>query len=130
MAKKTLEKYEPALGVRSYEVFRNETLHPLLIKQYRVKGLDGMLLSQRANRNKRGYSMCTSCFTSLKRRPPSSNIQPKFAIANGFAIGSFTRVIPIITVSRRGRHRKINTEDENDVSDVMRTLVSSIRPYG
>jgi hypothetical protein len=97
---------------------------------YRVKGLDGMLLSPRANRNKRGYSMCTSCYTSLKRRPPSSNIPPKFSIANGFAIGSFPRVIPIATGSRRGRHRKINTEDENDVSDVMRTLVSPIRPYG
>jgi hypothetical protein len=53
MAKKTLKKYEPALGVKSYEVFRNESLHPLLIKQYRVKGLDGMLLSPRANKNKK-----------------------------------------------------------------------------
>jgi poly-D-alanine transfer protein DltD len=68
MAKKALKKYEPALGVKSYEVFRNESLHPLLIKQYRVKGLDGMLLSPRANKNKKGYSMCTSCYDRLKKK--------------------------------------------------------------
>jgi hypothetical protein len=130
MAKKALKKYEPALGVKSYEVFRNESLHPLLIKQYRVKGLDGMLLSPRANKNKKGYSMCTSCYDRLKKKKLSSNVPPKFAIANGFAIGSFPKVIPVATGPRRGRHRKINTEDDNDVSKVMRTLVSPVRPYG
>jgi hypothetical protein len=42
MAKKTLKQYEPALGVASYEHFQNERMHPLLIKQYRVKGFWGM----------------------------------------------------------------------------------------
>jgi len=130
IAKKTLKKYEPALGVKSYNAFHNESLHPLLIKQYKVKGLDGMLLSPRANKNKKGYSICTSCYSCLKKKKPSSKVPPKFAIANGFAIGSFPKVIPVATGPRRGRHRKINTEDENDVSDVMRTLISPVRPYG
>ena len=70
IAKQTLKKYEPALGVKSYNAFHkeNESLHPLLIRQYRVKGLDGMLLSPRANKNKKGYSICTSCYDCLRKK--------------------------------------------------------------
>lgn len=68
MKKKSLEKYKPALGVRSYEEFHNERMHPVLVQQYTVRGLPGMLLSPRANRNKKGYTMCSSCYTSLKKK--------------------------------------------------------------
>jgi len=43
MAKKTLKKYKSALGVESYEHLHNERMHPLLIRQYRVKGFYSML---------------------------------------------------------------------------------------
>jgi hypothetical protein len=82
MAKKTLKQYEPALGVASYEHFHNERMHPILIKQYKVKGFSGVLLSPRANKNKKGYSMCSSCYTSLQQKSKSSTTSPKFSITN------------------------------------------------
>lgn len=130
MAKETLKKYEPCLGVTSYEHFHNERLHPLLIKQYRVKGLRGMLLSPRANKNKDGYSMCSSCYTTLRRNSQSDTKPPKFSIANGFVIGSFPKVIPVATGKLKGTRRVVNVEDETDISEVMRTLISPVRPYG
>ena len=122
MKKETLKKYEPCLGVTSYEHFHNERLHPLLIKQYRVKGLRGMLLSPRANKNKDGYSMCSSCYTTLRRNSQSDTKPPKFSIANGFVIGSFPKVIPVATGKLKGTRRVVNVEDETDISEVMRTL--------
>jgi hypothetical protein len=130
MKKKTLKKYEPALGVRSYEEFHNERMHPVLVQQYTLRGLSGMLLSPRANKNKKGYTMCSSCFNSLQRKSPSSKDPPKFSIANGFAIGSFPKVIPVATGRHRGANRAVDVEDEADVSEVMRTLISPVRPYG
>ena len=130
MAKKTIKKYKPALGVQSYEVFHNERIHPMLIDQYSVKGLRGMLLSPRAGKNKKGYTMCSSCYTCLNDKCPSSTIPPRFSIANGFAIGSFPKIIPVATGKSKGTKRTINVEDEMDVSDVMRTLISPVRPYG
>lgn len=130
MKKKSLEKYKPALGVRSYEEFHNERMHPVLVQQYTVRGLPGMLLSPRANRNKKGYTMCSSCYTSLNKKSLSSKDPPKFSIANGFAIGSFPKIIPVATGRRRGAHRAVDIENEADVSEVMRTLISPVRPYG
>jgi hypothetical protein len=130
MSKKTLKKYKPALGVHSYEVFNNERLHPESINQYRVKGFNGMLLSPRAGKTKKGYSTCSSCYNCLRNSDPSGTKPPKFAIANGFAIGTFPKYIPVVTGEHKGLARKIDVEDEKDVSDVMRTLLAPVRPYG
>lgn len=130
MAKETLKKYQPALGVESYEHFHNERMHPMLIRQYRVKSFSGMLLSPRANKNKKGYSVCSSCYTSLNNKSKSNTKPPKFSIANGFAIGSFPNIIPVATGKNKGSHRRVDIEDESDISEVMRTLISPVRPYG
>jgi hypothetical protein len=130
MAKETPKKYKSSLGAESYENFHNERMHPLLIKQYKMKGFSNMLLSPRANKNKKGYSMCSLCYTSLKQKSKSSTKPPKFLIANGFAIGSFPKVIPVMTGKFKDTHRRVDIEDETDVSKVMRTLISPIRPYG
>jgi hypothetical protein len=119
IGKENTEKYESSLGVESYENFYNKRMHPLLIKQYKVKGFSNMLLSPRANKNKKGYSMCSSCHTGLKQKSKSSTKPPKFLIANEFAIGSFTKVIPVATGKFNGTHRRVDIEDETDVSVVM-----------
>jgi hypothetical protein len=94
IAKKTLKKYEPALGVKSYKAFHNESLHPLLIKQYKVKGLDGMLLSPRANKNKKGYSICTSCYSCLNKKKPSSKIHQSLPSQMDSPLVLFPKLFP------------------------------------
>ena len=57
----------------------------------------------------------------------SSTKPPKFAIANGFAIGKFPEEIkPVNPSSRHDKKRKINIKD---VSDKLRALVAPTRPY-
>ncbi|KAL3773968.1 hypothetical protein ACHAWO_010766 [Cyclotella atomus] len=89
-----------------------------------------MLLSPRANKNTKGYSMCSSCYTSLNNKSKSSIKPPKFSIDDGFVIGSFPKVILLVTGKLKGKHRRVNIEDETDVPEVMQTLLSPVRPYG
>ena len=53
---------------------------------------------------------------------------PKFAIANGFAIGTFPTKIPHASPARSGATRQINIS--KDVNDVMKALVAPVRPFG
>ena len=130
MTKKTIQKYKPALSVHSYQVFHNVTLNQELVRQYRVKGLGGMLLSPRAGRTKKGYSVCSSCYRSLKDSKPSNVKTPKYSIANGFVIGSFPKCIPVVDGKNRRRMRQIDVENDWDISDIMRALLAHTRPYG
>ena len=58
----------------------------------------------------------------------SSTKPPKYAIANGFAIGEFPEEITRLNPrSQRERKRTINIED---VSNELRALVAPVRPYG
>ena len=77
-----------------------------------------MLLSPRASldtsEDKNGeqenrYSCCESCHRSLSSK--SKSAPPKFSIANGFAIGHFP-------------------EEFNDISDIIASMISRVRPFG
>ena len=84
-----------------------------LQKQYEVQSpnnmLHGMLLTPKAKRKNDTYTCCQKCFDSLKTK--TANAPPKFAIANGFALGS------------------IPEEDISEISDVLSILIAPIRPF-
>ena len=113
------------LSVESYEKFHRVHLKPELVKQYEVKGLEGMLLSRNAKRVSRDtYPICIECNSEMKTRHKSSSKPPTFAIANGFAIGWFPDKI-------RSINRGItDTVMGIHINPVMKAMLAPVRPYG
>jgi hypothetical protein len=52
---------------------------------------------------------------------------PKFAIANGFMIGSFSQEVKWIT--RNGDTKKRIIKD-HEVTDILKAMMAPVRPYG
>ena len=128
MNRAQLKAHKHRLGVREYEQYHQVRLSPILIKQYHVPSLPYMLLSQRSRKVRKGWIACGQCRSALRAGNRSSTKPPKFAIANGFAIGEFPEEIKRVNpTSRHDKKRKINIED---VSDELRALVAPTRPYG
>ena len=79
------------LSVKYYNKSTNMQISPNLRSQYKLRddSLRHLLLSPRSTRTENGYMCCKSCFHHLKACSPCDK-PPKFAISNGFAIGSIT----------------------------------------
>jgi hypothetical protein len=124
-----IKRHSHRLSVKRYEEFYGEALHKDLVAQYHVPGFPGMLLSKRARKVGCGlYSVCTHCKTGLKACSVASKHPPKFAIANGFAIGSFPSKIPYSSPDKGCTLRNIDVM--HDVNDVMKALIAPVRPFG
>ena len=68
--------------------------------QYTVPGFPGMLLSPRSRKVGSGrFAVCTHCKVGMKASQANSKKPPKFATANGFAIGTFPPWIPYASPS-------------------------------
>ena len=88
ITKKTILNNKHRISVEKYELFHGE-LNPIVVDQYTVDGLEGMLHSPRSfSCNGGNYECCSYCVSSLK---PSITKKidkpPKCAITDGFAIG-------------------------------------------
>ncbi len=81
ITKDQLKSHEPVLGVESYTVFHGQ-IHPQLIEQYKLQGLEGLLFSPRAQCVGDSYDVYASCSNSLKSRKADSDTVPRHAIAN------------------------------------------------
>jgi hypothetical protein len=70
-----------------------------------VEGLDRLLLSPRAYREGDNFECCQSCNSSMQasKAKKKGSKPPKYAIANGFAIGHFPSVIQIPGEAERRR---------------------------
>jgi hypothetical protein len=130
MSAKTVKKHTNVLSSQSLEEFQNSPIHTELKRQYSVRGLPGLLLSPRARKGRLGYSTCSDCFYDLKYKKPKNTKPPKLSIANGFVIGAFPNKIKIASGPNKGMMRNIDVENEDQVSEIMRALVSPVRPYG
>lgn len=130
LTKKDLKMHRTSLGVHSFEKYYNIDLNQDLEKEYRVPGLDGLLLSPKSTLSVNGYTTCGDCYDHLNHTKHNTNSPPPKAIANGFVIGTFPKRIKITGGPDVGKYRDIDVEDDNDVSEVLRALVSPIRPYG
>jgi len=126
MPKERLENNRNRLSVETYEQNFGE-MHPLLIEQYQVAGLEGMLLSPRSYRSGDNFECCASCFSSTKpSSAEKSSKPPKFAIANGFAIGHLPSILQI---QGEDEPRQIDL-DESKLSDLMCVAMSTQRYLG
>ena len=119
------KKQSDQLVLKSYEEFHGALLHTNLNAQYHVTGFPGMLLSPRSWKVGSGrYAVCTHCKSGMKVSQANSKKPPKFAIANGFAIGTFPSRIPYASPSCADETRSIDVR--RDVNDVMKTLVDQL----
>lgn len=123
MTKKKLKEHKHRLGVHEYEQYHGIKLPEILVKQYRVKGCPGMLLSPRARRIRNGWTTCAQCKSSMTKRHVAKFSPPVNSIANGFAGGQMPNKI-------KGRNGEVIKIDPEKISDELRALLAPVRPYG
>ncbi len=98
-----------------------------MTKQYEVDGLPGLLLSPWSRRYSNGYATCSVCNSGMQMSMATKKTPSKFAIANGFVIGSFPREIQFFNKDGEKVKRKI---EEYELTDLVKTMAAPIRPYG
>ncbi len=107
-------------------------MHPELVRQYQVadNDLKHLLLSPRSRLHQNGYDCCESCYRSLivTKKESTEYNPPKYAIANGFAIGHISLMISFVRKNGELRTREINAE--RDLSDLICAAISPVRPFG
>lgn len=109
------------LSIESYEKFYQLTMNPILAEQYRVEGLEGILLSPRSRRTGDSFECCSECFSSLKPSKRSLKTPPKHSIANGFAFGTLPSKIVL-------DGSEVDIPDY--IPDIMSAAIARQRPYG
>ena len=63
LTKEDICAHSKRLGVKSYEEYYETTLETEVKKQYKVHGLQDMLLSPRLRKYPDGYATCSVCYT-------------------------------------------------------------------
>jgi len=127
MTKERILLNQKRLSVKTYEEFYGEELNPILVDQYSIDDMPGILLSPRSYRDGDTFEACSECFDSLKPYMAKKNKKPpKHAIANGFAIG---HIPSVLMIPGEDGPRRINLKD-GDISEIMCAAVARQRPYG
>ncbi len=95
--------------MKSYEKYYETVLVPEVRKQYMINdgNLKDLLLSPRARKNHDGYSTCSCCFSGMQPNMTRKRFPPKFAIANGFVIGSMPKILQLTTTNGERKTRAI-----------------------
>ena len=127
LTKEDIGVHSGRLGVKSYEEFYQTTLKDEVKRQYRVQGLQDMLLSPRSRKYPDGYATCSICYSAMQPQMASKKTPPKFAIANGFVIGSFPREITFFNKDGQRLTRKV---EDDEITDTLKAMVAPLRPYG
>ncbi len=98
-----------------------------MTKQYEVDGLPDLLLSPRLRKYSNGYATCLVCNSGMQTSMATKKTTPKFAIANGFVIGSFPQEIQFFNKDGKKAKRKI---EEYELTDLVKAMAAPVRPYG
>jgi hypothetical protein len=124
-----IAKHKNRLSVKKYEQYYRQALKAEVRKQYQVnvKDLKGMLLSPRSRQYRDGFATCACCYKGMSYNKATKTTPPKFAIANGFVIGSFPQVLEWTDKDGNQKVRKI---EDNELTDLLKAMLSPIRPYG
>jgi hypothetical protein len=124
-----IRRHYQRLSVESYESHYGQELQPELRKQYQVNryGLQDLLLSTSSKNEKDGYPTCVGCFHGMHTKFSTKKTPPKFAIANGFVIGSFPQEIEFINNQGEKVTRKI---EDNELTDILKAMLAPVRTYG
>ena len=115
------------LGVKSYKEFYQTTPKEENKRQYQVKGLKNMLLSPQSRKYPDGYATCSICYNGMQPQMAYKKTPPKFAIANGFVIGSFPREIKFFNKKGQRVTRKVK---DDELTDTLKATLAPLRPYG
>jgi hypothetical protein len=127
LTKEDIGAHSERLGVKSYEEYYRTTLKAEVKKQYQVQGLQDMLLSPRSRKYPNGYATCSVCYTGMQPQMASKKTPPKFAIANGFVIGSFPQETNVFNQEGQRVTRKV---EDDELTDTLKAMVAPLRPYG
>ena len=127
MNREQILKHKDKLSVQSYNEFYGGRLHPELVKQYEIDGLNGMLLSPRSPEKDNSFMSCSYCHSGMRDCNIGNENPPKFSIANGFAIGSVPKNITYVDT-----HQKEVTflvDHECDLTSILCAAIAPVRPY-
>ena len=124
-----IAKHRERLSVKKYEEYYGQALKAEVVKQYQVnvEGLKELLLSPRSRRYQDGFATCACCYNGMSSNKATETSPPKFAIANGFVIGSLPQVLEWTDKEGNRRIRKI---EDDDLTDILKAMLSPVRPYG
>jgi hypothetical protein len=127
LTKEQILLHEKRLSVESYEEYYETKLKSEVTKQYEVDGLPGLLLSPWSRKYSNGYATCSVCNGGMQTSMATKKTPPKFAIANGFVIGSFPQEIQFFNKDGKKVKRKI---EEYELTDLVKAMAAPVRPYG
>jgi hypothetical protein len=127
LTKEDIHTHSKRLGVKSYEEYYETTLKAEVKKQYQVQGLQNMLLSPRLRKYPNGCATCSVCYTGMQPQMASKKTRPKFAIANGFLIGSFPQEIKFYNKEGQRVNRKV---EDDELTDTLKAIIAPLRLYG
>ena len=119
LTKEDIGVHSGRLGVKSYEEFYETILKDEVKRQYRVQGLQDMLLSPRSRKYPDGYATCSICYSAMQPQMACKKTPPKFAIANGFVIGSFPREITFFNKDGQRLTRKV---EDDEITDTLKAV--------
>ena len=125
-----ISQHSHRLSVKTYESSYGHELKLELRKQYQMNcnGLKDLLLSHRSRKYwGRGYATCAGCALGMRSNLTTKKTPPKFAIANGFVIGSFPPEIEFINKEGETVIRKIK---DNELTDLLKAMMAPVRTYG
>jgi hypothetical protein len=125
LTKEDIGKHSGRLGIKSYEEFYQITIKDEVKRQYRVQGLQDLLLSPQSRKYPDGYTTCSVCYTGMQPQMACKKTPPKFAIANGFVIGSFPREINFFNKEGQRVTRKVECDE---LTDTLKVMVAPLRP--
>jgi hypothetical protein len=124
LTKEDIGAHSKRLGVKGYEEYYQTTLKAEVKKQYQVQGLQDILLSPGSSKYPDGYATCSVCYTSMQPQMASKKTPPKFAITNGFVIGSFPQEIEFFNKEGQRVTRKV---EYDELTDTLKAMVAQLR---
>ncbi len=118
---------EHRLSVNTYKAFYGTSLYPILVDQYSIHDLQGLLLSPQSFRDGYSFECCSSCYDRLmpSKIKDTGTKPPKHAIANGFAIG---HIPSILFIDGKTDPRQTGLENKH-ISDIMCTAIARQQRY-
>ena len=123
-------KHKQRLSVESYNEFFGGALDPIVIKQYEIPDLPGMLLSPRSPRDGNQFVACRQCKSGLREQNIDNEHPPKKSISNGFATG----YLPLRDILQQ-MMMSISPEDtdldlqERHLTPILCAAIAPVRPY-
>jgi hypothetical protein len=99
LSKDNISAHSQRLSVECSKRYYEIVLVPEVKNQNMINdgNLKDFLLSPCSRKNQNGYSTCSCCFSGMQPNMTRKTFPPKFAIANGFVIGSMPKVIQLTT---------------------------------